>query len=163
MDLAMLRLRLTVLSAAAVLLAMAGCSKTAKVEGTVTYKGAPVTGATVTLLNDAGSVVAVGTTDTSGKFTLLTPQNKEDIPAGDYKATVTKSSTVIEGGSTLTEDGKGMSPDAMKMMKGNMGKGPMKGPGKAKSALPEKFATRDSTTLTVKVPPSGPVTLNLDN
>jgi hypothetical protein len=148
------RSRLVVLGAFFVLVALGGCTKTSKVEGTITYKNAPLEGASISLVDNNGTIVATGQSDASGKFTLLTPQFKEAIPAGDYKAVVTKSK-VIGDGAPMMVDGK-YTPEAMKAMKAG-------GKDIGKNLLPAKFAAADSTTLKVKVPPDGPIALNLDS
>ena len=150
------------LAAAAVTTALAlvsgGCSGNSKVEGTVSYKGQPVDGATVSLVADDGNIVASGMTDASGKFTLQTPQGKDVIPAGTYKATVTKMDTPkgFNPDQMKIEEGGKIDPNMAKMMKGMTFSPP-------KSVLPEKFRAKESTPLKVTVPAKEPINLNLDS
>ena len=150
------------LSAAAVAAVLAlvsgGCSGGSKVQGTVKYKGQPVDGATVSLVADDGNIVASGQTDASGKFTLQTAQGKDTIPAGTYKATVTKMETPkgFDPNKMQVEEGGKNVADMAKMMKGMTFSPP-------KSVLPEKFRTRESTTLKVTVPSKDPINLDLDS
>jgi len=131
-----------------------GCGGSAKVEGTVKYKGQPVDGATVVLMGDDGNPVATGVTDASGKFKLKTPQGKESIPSGTYIATVTKKEGT--GGAMVDLSEGPASKDALLKMKAGMA---AKGIGAGKSALPEQFSTKSSP-LKVTVP-SGAYDLDL--
>jgi hypothetical protein len=91
----------------ALLLLPAGCSKVARVpglvkcEGTVTWNGTPVEGATVTFYpqhpNGRGGV---GMTDAKGKFKTTTLHVDDGIEPGEYIVTVTKRTTVRSGGET---------------------------------------------------------------
>lgn len=64
------------------------------VQGTVTYNGEPVEGATVTFMpSSAGGKAAVGKTDDSGHFTLTTQNPGDGALPGDYLITVRKTET----------------------------------------------------------------------
>jgi Carboxypeptidase regulatory-like domain len=144
--------------AAAITLVSGGCSGNSKVQGTVKHKSEPVAGAMVSLLADDGNVVASGMTDATGNFTLMTPQGKEAIPPGTYKATVTKLETPkgFDADKMKVEEGGKNAGDMAKMMKGMTAKPP-------KSVLPEKFRTKETTPLKVTVPSKSPITLDLDS
>jgi hypothetical protein len=88
-------LLLAVLTATCVgLLGCGGSTKLAgvtAVNGTVTQKGTPVAGATVTLVpTTQGARAASGITDATGKFTLTTLTPGDGAFPGDYQVTVTK-------------------------------------------------------------------------
>lgn len=89
------------------LLAMAGCltlvgcsSKApglaglAPVAGTVTLKGAPLEGATVTFAATGAGRSAAGTTDAKGKFSLTSLNPGDGAMPGEYTVTVKKTETV---------------------------------------------------------------------
>ncbi len=64
----------------------------ALVSGTVTMDGVPVDGATVTFWphDIANGEKVSGVTNAEGKYTMLTPDKKENIPVGEYRVTVEK-------------------------------------------------------------------------
>jgi hypothetical protein len=72
-----------------------GCNRSglnlAPVEGVVTQNGAPVEGAGVLFLPEKGPM-AMGTTDTSGKFTLMTA-NYPGALVGKHRVTISKTKT----------------------------------------------------------------------
>ena len=80
------------------ILASIGCGNTdnryTKVEGTITYKGTPVDGATVTFLPvDESGESASGKTDAGGKFSLTSVQAIEGgrgVLPGEYRVIVSK-------------------------------------------------------------------------
>lgn len=102
----MTRLAVVLLPLAAGSLLLAGCGKkkntkqpdTAKVTGTVTYKGEPVEGATVTFLpaeskdmmSKGKGNAAYAITNKDGKFTLKTFSPDDGAVPGKYIVTVTK-------------------------------------------------------------------------
>jgi len=146
-----------------VLAGLVGCgSGFSKVEGSVTLDGKPVSEAVVTFVPDKGNN-STGVTDASGKFSITT-NGKPGAPAGDYKVIVTKSKS--EG--TVGGDLKPGSPEYLKFMASKTAKpgvGPNIGPGVAPtgptSELPALYGSVTTTTLTAKVPSSGPITLAL--
>jgi Protein of unknown function (DUF1416) len=136
------------------LLAAGGCGeKTSKVEGTVKFKGAPVEGAMVQLLDETGKSVGQGITDPSGKYRVSTGQGKDAIPHGTYKVTVTKTETpagsAAAGPMTAGEGPPGK--EMIEMMKKTSSKKKEAQP-KTKSHLPERFGNVKSTTLSISVP-----------
>ena len=89
---------LLVFVALCALCALEGCSRQAKLsglvpcEGTVTYKGTPLSEALVTLSptgNPAGRSAAART-DAAGKFTMTTLHPNDGVAPGDYRVTVSK-------------------------------------------------------------------------
>lgn len=89
------------------LVAIAGCSKggvpaTAPVTGAVTYRGAPVEGASVMFIPiQAGPKPATGVTDAQGKFKLSTFGQADGAIPGQYKVAITKRTTEYDlGGKT---------------------------------------------------------------
>jgi len=67
----------------------AGTAETAKVTGTVTYKGSPLEGVSVGFIpQGAGGRPASGTTDASGKFTLSTFKAGDGAVPGTHKVVI---------------------------------------------------------------------------
>lgn len=124
---------------------LVGCGGLKEAEGTVTYDGNAVDGATVSFINEDGKGQAVsGFTDSSGKFVLMTGK-KKGAPPGSYKVTVTK----VKG---VTGDLKPGSPEAIKAMKEAATR---------KSELPPKYGDPAKTDLKVTIPSPGPIELKL--
>jgi hypothetical protein len=74
-----------------VLALAAGCNdgpRLVKAGGVVKYKGAPLPGADVVFVPDAGGLPSIGRTDESGRFTLST-SGRPGAPPGPYKVSVT--------------------------------------------------------------------------
>ena len=125
-------------------LLVAGCSgskgpATSPVSGTVTYKSAPVDGATVVFAPPAGGRPATGITDAQGRYELFLGDKKGAAP-GDYKVTVTK--TVTEG------QGPELTYEQMSEMqaRGETPPGPV-----TKNVLPEKYSSITTTDLNFTV------------
>lgn len=109
---------------------------TVDVSGTVTYKGQPVEGATVTFLpQKPGEPGASGRTDASGKFGLTAFEPGDGAVPGSYLVTVVK--TEAQGGGEVQEDS-----DA-----------PVVAP---KSVLPEKYNNPQGSGLTAEVKEGDP-------
>ncbi|HUT93605.1 MAG TPA: carboxypeptidase-like regulatory domain-containing protein [Thermoguttaceae bacterium] len=88
----------------ALLACLVGCSgggdadhpKTVSVTGTVTYNGSGVEGAMVTFSPaEAGGFGSIGTTDASGKFTLMSQWGAAGAVPGSYKVAISK--TEVQG------------------------------------------------------------------
>jgi hypothetical protein len=123
------------------LTALAGCGDPTKgtAVGKVTYKGAPVTGGSMSLKPAAGSapgVMIVITAD--GSF------NMPDIPVGQYKVTVETDSVANAGGAPI-----GVTPpkDAPKLPDLDTSKLPKK------VAIPPKYKDAASSGLTWEIKP----------
>lgn len=72
-------------------LLLVGCDsgpKLVKAEGSLTYKGKPVSEADVVFVPDAGGAPVIGRTDQEGKF-VLTTDGKQGAYVGSYKVAVT--------------------------------------------------------------------------
>lgn len=124
------------------MLAIAGCSgggaggaSLYPVKGKITYKGAPVAGATVTFIPSGQGQPASGQTDAGGVYSLNTG-TRPGAGAGQYKVTVTKYSSTATG--QLTPE------DMAKMQK--EGKTP-----EAKSEIPGKYAAPQTSGLQATV------------
>jgi hypothetical protein len=65
-----------------------GCGSRPLVQGTVTYQGQPLSGATVTFVAPSGHMAA-GITDANGQFALTSGEQPAFAP-GQYRVTVTK-------------------------------------------------------------------------
>jgi hypothetical protein len=124
--------------------------KTFPVSGKVTQKGQPVEGAAVTFMSADGKKGALGRTDASGRYTLMSSKPGDGAQAGDYKVTVTKfkaaeaagkSPDVIEESyAPPPETGPGMAAPA-----------PAKKPAGPENLLPAKYADAQSSGLTATV------------
>ncbi|EAQ82092.1 sulfatase-like hydrolase/transferase [Blastopirellula marina] len=56
--------------------------------GTVTLKGQPLAGATITFYGGKGGTRATGVTDENGKYEMSTPDNRDGSPTGDFRVTI---------------------------------------------------------------------------
>ncbi len=120
------------------------------VSGTITYKGQPVEGATVTFLpTSPDGVLAVSTTDAAGKYTLAAPVQLKGRRvaagafAGKYTVTVRKVETILSETDRLFQEGK-ISFDELMARGGGGG-------GKSKELLPVKYRNAKSTNLEAEV------------
>jgi len=134
------------LSAAALLataLVLAGCGDGMNLKpatGTITYNGKPVDGAAVSFLSEKG-VVATGSTDSEGKFTIST-NGKPGASVGKHKVSVSKTQSAV-GGMPANP-----TPQDMIEMQKKAGKSSAT---PSKPALPVKYSTPQSTDLTADV------------
>ena len=135
-------IRTLVLSLVLVTPCLVGCGGSSgrpdlfKVTGTVTFKGAPVEGATVSFASDKARS-ATGVTDANGKFSLMTFDTNDGAIAGEHSVTIIKAAS--EGSAAvITQE------NAMEMMAKNMGtvNAGQKQAAEAKPnyALPAKYA-----------------------
>ena len=89
-------IRTLLLSLALVMPCFVGCGGASdrpelfKVTGSVTFKGAPVEGATVTFSCPTASRSASGVTDASGKFSLTSFDTNDGAIAGEHAVTIIK-------------------------------------------------------------------------
>jgi hypothetical protein len=131
------------------------------VSGTVTQKGKPVEGATVSFSRGTGDLtkgeLAIGKTDANGRYELMTHFGSQTASAsgavpGDYKVTISK--PIPPNGMTEAQH-KALVDAATKAGES----GGMVAPGKQPPALVEYFPPRysllESTTLTGKVEKTG--------
>jgi hypothetical protein len=98
------------------LVIMTGCGpdpNIGQVSGTVTYKGAPVEGATVSFLPTSGEgVLAVGNTDAAGHYVLAAPVQKrgKGVTAGAFSGTynvaIRKLEVTLSKADQLYQEGK---------------------------------------------------------
>lgn len=151
-----------------------GCGpRQVAVKGTVNLDGSPVEGATVDFIADDGKSYS-GFTDASGGFSLTGSDQKSGVPSGTYKVTVIKQPKLgadsggEPGQQDLSKAMAKMGKEGMKEKnKGFAGANPMLGirpKGRAtgvKTELPAVYANRETTPLSIKVPPDGPVVLEL--
>jgi len=114
----------------------AGAKKTAKVTATVTYKGAPVEGATVTFVNTDGPPPANGRTDAQGKAKLKTYVDGDGATLGAHKVIIEKSEAV-GGQQNVNTDSPEYNPNAP--------------PATVKYLLPQKFNSIATSGLTAEV------------
>jgi hypothetical protein len=138
------------LAAVALVLAV-GCGEsrqaTAPVSGTVTYKGAPVEGATVAFVSTTGAESATGMTDAAGRYTLSTFEKGDGAMLGEFKVRVFK----YEGSTEEVQLGDGTGPEEMPddyVPPQEGGAAPSAGP---KHMLPEVYASFQRTPLSFTV------------
>jgi hypothetical protein len=129
-----------------VLVLISGCGTsnpdTVSATGTVTYKGAPVEGATVVFGAASGQPSgAQGKTDASGKFSLTTFKEGDGAIPGKYSVVITKKTEV--GGMTQEEEHAAVSA------------GKAAAEPKAENQLPAKYAAAERSGLTAEVTEGG--------
>lgn len=109
---------------------LAGCGgggsgpATVPVKGLVTYQGKPIPKLSVAFIPDKG-MLAYGTTDTNGKFSLMTNQPGDGAMVGNYKVAIS------------------FAPDEVPAMPGFPGSEK-----KVVSPIPEKYASAETSGLT---------------
>lgn len=103
------------------------------VSGKVTYKGAPVEGATVSFSSPKSPRVATGQTDAQGVYKLTTKSSNDGAVEGEHVVTIRK--VVAAAGATQ------MTPeDYAKMMSGNKTGAPPIQVDNSNGGLPAKYA-----------------------
>lgn len=131
-------------------IAIAGCGgskpsnrpNTVPVKGTVTYKGAPVEGATVSFMpQDAKGKGAVGKTAKSGEYRLATFGAGDGVMPGSYRVKITKTTSQ----NRLTEEQE----------KQYMAQGKQLPPNVEKDELPVKYKQEATSQLTADVKEGG--------
>ncbi len=125
---------------------LGGCEKGPELlpaGGTVSYRGAPVDGATVTFRCEEANSVATGTTDAQGRFELSTYQAGKGAVAGKHKVTVTKSSAA------------GEPPSEAMSMEDAMKQGPPQARARPEDGLPAKYGDPARPLLEFTVSPAG--------
>jgi hypothetical protein len=114
---------------------------------TVTYKGAPVEGANVLLSPQSGKYSAAGITDPSGNAIMKTEAKYEGVVLGEYLAIVTKREKLDYEPPPRPED-----PSKYMAWVEEVKKQPV-----PKRLLPEKYASFQSSGLSVTVSQGSPV------
>lgn len=117
--------------------------KTVPASGTVTYKGAPVEGATVVFVPDGGKHAAAALTDSSGQFDASAFSPQSGAVPGKYRVTVTK-----------LQPGPRISPDEHDIPPGKQ-VGPI-------HLLPRKYSETNTTDLRVEIPDGGKTDITFD-
>ncbi len=164
----MLRKRLcwiTLVTLAAGLVCLNGCGPsrptTVPVDGTVTLDGEPLEGASVVFTPEGEGKVAVGTTDSAGKFTLTTYTPGDGAVVGTHKVTVRKTAGGGEEPSAAPESEDAEDAEALEapLMGEDVG-----ATAEAEWITPKKYSNPASTPLTVEVERGmDPVTLDLSS
>ncbi len=149
-------MRMPMLIVLAVVALFAGCygsefPQTYPVSGTVTYKGQPVEGASVTFVSSDPEVRSAGAeTDAEGKFSVKTyfspKQQSDGLVPGEYVITVSKMEK--------RELPEGMKPEEAINVFREMGA--------PKNLLPKQFASPQTSTLKLSVTDAAPEPLTLD-
>jgi hypothetical protein len=117
--------------------------------GTVTYRGAALAGATVTLSPQQGQRPAVGLSDGAGRFQLTTLATGDGAMPGGYKVTVTKTDEAA-----VPKNVAEMSVEEMRAYEAEMMKGPMKLK-EPEQLLPARYGDQATTPLTCEVKATG--------
>lgn len=131
---------------------LAGCSadytpqaeifKTVSASGTLTFKGKPLSGFIVTLHPAGDQRTASGTTDAEGRFSLGTNAPGDGAVAGTHKVSVIWQPPEDDGLGSTVEDPK------------KMPKSPID--------IPAKYASPDTSGISLEIPDSGSSELKLD-
>lgn len=163
-----------VMFAAAVL---GGCNKRSgiasyPVTGTVTYKGKPVVGATISYVSTNPDGLKPGaTTNSDGQFSLTTYISPNEVlkgaPAGDYGVVIVKQVTKAAPAEDIDMANATMEQRMQSMQKqwaSQQERSPDgKSPPKPKSEIPEKYASVETSELkqTIVSGPNDPVEFKL--
>jgi hypothetical protein len=148
-------IRMSVVCVLCLLLPMTiGCNKKGpklvKAGGTVMYKGAPVSGATVTFLYPDKDM-ATGSTDESGKFTMSTG-GRAGAPVGEAKVSVSKKSSQYNVADVKPED---LRPDHMIKMAQKAKEGAKDAQSAVEDLVPKKYENPETSELKANVPAEG--------
>jgi len=147
---------------------MAGCGPGySQVEVKVTLDGAPLEGATVSLVpKDGSNAGASGITNSSGVATMKSTSDKSGVLAGEYIVTVAKTEVMADPGMPapdamieMAKKGKAGGPGGPQKKGGMPGKGPQGN--QPKNLVPAKYSDLGSPQFTITVPTSGTVNLDL--
>jgi hypothetical protein len=136
---------------------LAGCgspdSKYTKVEGTITYNGQPIEGATVTFAAaDSTGESAAGITDADGKYTVTSSQalrGGAGVLPGEYVVLVSKRSAPPPDPNQAAFDRGDITYDELQKRKAM--KGPYASGARPKDELPAKYAQQNQTDLKAAV------------
>jgi len=112
------------------------------VTGTVLYHDKPVEGAVVAFRGERALKLAIGRTDSQGRFKLTTNEGGDGAVVGKHKVTVSK--FIVEGGAgsaTVSMDEAAKSPQPASQ---------------TRNELPEKYADPARPLLEFTVSPEGP-------
>ncbi len=123
-----------------------GAKPTKKITIVVLYKGAPVEGASVTLVSNDGPPPANGRTDAQGKAVMTTYIDGDGAILGTHKAMISKDEAV--GGQNVSTDDPKYDPYAK--------------PATIKHHLPEKYGNLATSGLTAEVKADGPPEVTFD-
>jgi hypothetical protein len=130
-----------------------GCGKpsapVAECKGTVKYKDAPVAGATVTMQNADGSMIATGLTDDAGAFTMSTffgGETYQGAPIGPVKISISKVKSSGVTAPTDPNDPNAMAKAMEQYMKANGG-GAGGAAGAPQSEIPPHYSNVDTSGL----------------
>ena len=134
-------------------LAIVGCgsapSDIAKTTGKVTYKGASVEGATVTMATEDNKKIATAITDSEGSFTMMTQvgqKSYEGAPLGLVKVTITKFADMGVG--EVDYDDPTAVDSMYQQMLEEHGDGSEEGTLESSNELPGKYAATMTSGLT---------------
>ncbi|MEY4188395.1 MAG: hypothetical protein RIT02_3429 [Planctomycetota bacterium] len=116
--------------------------KTVSASGVLTFRGKPLAGFIVTLHPAGDQRTASGTTDADGRFTLGTNAHGDGAVAGNHKVSVIWQPPEDDGLGSTVEDPK------------KMPKPPLD--------IPAKYASPETSEITLEIPESGSSDLKLD-
>ena len=136
-------------------LSLMGCnpdSQYAKVEGTITYNGEPLEGATVSFQSTvAGGESASGVTDARGKYSVTSVyavQGGAGVIPGDYTVTVSKRTRPVDPDEEAYKKGE-ITYD--ELQKRNAAKPLLVGAGRSEQLIPRKYTVASESGLKASV------------
>jgi hypothetical protein len=122
-----------------------GAKPTKPTTATVTYKGAPVEGATVSFIDETGETPSYGLTDAQGVAKMKTSYAEGSV-VGKHAVTISK--TVTEGGAQADQDSPDYNPEGTVSV--------------VKQLVPVKYGSKTSSGLEANVTDAGPNDFKFD-
>lgn len=123
----------------------AGAKPTKPTTATVTYKGAPLEGATVTFIDETGEAPSYGLTDAQGKAKMKTSYADGSV-VGKHSVTINKS--VTEGAAAADQDSPAYNPEGTASV--------------VKELVPVKYGSKVTSGLEATVTDAGPNDFKFD-